>query len=193
MQPHGPLWITSLALSIAVTTWCNSAAPVALFDGQTLNGWDILTCDAQVQDGAILLKAGDGLVQTERKYRDFILDLEWKALRDDNWDSGIYFRYPNVPTGRPWPQRYQVNLRKGMEGNLDAIPTGKNPVPIKPGEWNRFILTVRGPTAALTVNGSPAWQVDDLEELESHIALQAEVPGGGQFLFRKIQLTDLSR
>jgi hypothetical protein len=181
-----------LILSIATAGWVAAAEPVSLFDGRTLNGWNILTCEAEVQEGAILLKAGDGLVQSAKKYRDFILQFEWKALREDNWDSGVYFRYDEVPAGRPWPQRYQVNLRKGMEGNLDALPAGKNSVPTKAREWNRFELTVRGPTASLRVNDQLAWQVDGLAELDSHIALQAEVPGGGQFLFRNIQITELT-
>jgi hypothetical protein len=179
-------------LFIATAGWAAAAEPVSLFDGRTLNGWNVLTCQAEVQDGAILLKAGNGLVQSANKYRDFVLAFEWKALRDDNWDSGVYFRYDQVPEGRPWPQRYQVNLRKGMEGNLDALPAGKNLVPTKAGDWNRFELTVRGSTASLKVNGQPAWQVDGLDELDSHIALQAEVPSGGQFLFRNIQLTELT-
>jgi hypothetical protein len=181
-----------LILSVATAGWAAAAEPVPLFDGVSLTGWNVLTCEAEVQDGAILLKAGNGLVQSAKQYRDFVLAFEWKALRDDNWDSGVYFRYDEVPAGRPWPQRYQVNLRKGMEGNLDALPAGKNPVPIKAGDWNHFELTVRGPTASLKVNDRPAWHVDGLEELNSHIALQAEVPGGGQFLFRNIQLTELT-
>lgn len=181
----------ALSLALIGTGGSAAAEPVSLFDGRTLEGWDVRTCEAVVQDGAILLQAGNGLVQTAKQYRDFVLDYEWKALRDDNWDSGVYFRYDQVPAGRPWPPRYQVNLRKGMEGNLDGFPAGKNPIAIQAGDWNRFVLTVRGPTASLQVNGQAAWQVDGLEERDSHIALQAEVPGGGQFLFRNIRLTEL--
>ena len=177
------------ALVLAAAAW--SAEPVSLFDGRTLDGWNVIGCEAVVQDGAILIQAGNGLVQTAKKYRDFTLEYEWKALKDDGWDSGVYFRYDEVPAGRPWPKRYQVNLRKGMEGNLDGLAAGKNPVATKAGDWNRFELTVRGATASMKVNGEPAWQVDGLEELDSHISLQAEVPGGGQFLFRNIRLTEL--
>jgi hypothetical protein len=185
------MMVRSLALAVLVAGWSAAAEPVSLFDGRTLDGWDVMTCEAEVQDGVILLKGGNGLVQTAKKYRDFVLDYEWKALKDDNWDSGVYFRYDEVPAGRPWPKRYQVNLRKGMEGNLDGFAEGKNSVATKAGDWNRFELTVRGATASLKVNDQPAWQVDGLEELDSHIALQAEVPGGGQFLFRNIRLTAL--
>jgi len=52
-------------------------------------------------------------------------------------------------------------------------------------------LTVKGATAALKVNGKPAWQTDGIETRRGYIALQAEVPGGGQFLFRNIRITEL--
>jgi hypothetical protein len=183
--------LSGLVVACAVSICAVAAEPAGLFDGRTLDGWDVIACEAVVQDGAILLKSGNGLVQTKKKYRDFVLEYEWKALKDDRWDSGVYFRYDVVPAGRPWPRRYQVNLRKGMEGDLDGFPAGKNAVATKAGDWNRFELTVRGATAALKVNDQSAWQVDGLEVRDSHLALQAEVPGGGQFLFRNIRLTEL--
>lgn len=182
--------LSGFVLTLAVSLCALAAEPVALFDGRTLDGWDVITCEAVVQDGCILLKSGNGLVQTKKKYRDFVLEYEWKALKDDGWDSGVYFRYDAVPQGRPWPSRYQVNLRKGMEGDLDGLPAGKNAVAAKAGDWNRFELAVRGAKATLKVNGQNAWQVEGLAVRDSHIALQAEVPGGGQFLFRNIRLTD---
>lgn len=182
---------SGMVVACAVSICAIAAEAVALFDGRTLDDWDVIACEAVVQDGAILLKSGNGLVQTKKKYGDFVLEYEWKALKDKGWDSGVYFRYDVVPAGRPWPRRYQVNLRQGMEGNLDGFPAGKNTVATKAGDWNRFVLTVRGATASLKVNGQSAWQVDGLELRDSHIALQAEVPGGGQFLFRHIRVTEL--
>ena len=152
--------------------------PVSLFDGKTLEGWDVLTCEAVVQDKAILLKAGNGLVQTKRQYGNYVFECEWKALKPDAWDSGIYFRYAEVPQGRPWPDRYQVNLRKGMEGDLVGFADGKNEVHVQPDHWTRFELTVKGSAASLKVNGKQAWQVDGIKVAKGFIALQAEIPGG---------------
>ena len=180
---------------IAVLSGALTAAagePVVLFDGESLDNWDVITCEAEVQDDAILLKAGNGLVQTKKRYTDFVFEYEWKALRTDRWDSGVYFRYTEVPAGRPWPSRYQVNLLKGQEGNLAGFKDdGVSPIATKPGEWNRFELTVKGTTVALKVNGEKAWEVDGLKQPSGFIALQAEVPGGGQFLFRNIRITEL--
>lgn len=164
---------------------------VDLFDGKTLKGWKVIGCEAEVQDGAILIKGGNGLVEAEGTFQDFVLELEWKALKADNWDSGIYFRYVDVPAKRPWPAKYQVNLRKGMEGNVDDLPGAKSSGLTKAGEWNRFKLTVKGTKAELEINGKPAWKADGLKDPTGKLSLQAEVPGGGQFLFRNIRLQKL--
>ncbi len=168
----------------------DASEPVTLFDGKTLDGWDVLTCEAVVQDGAVLLKAGNGLVQSKKQYGNYVLQYDWKALKPDNWDSGVYFRYKEVPEGRPWPNRYQVNLRKGMEGDLGGFKNGKNTVSLDATKWNHFELTVDGTVASLEVNGKPSWKIDGLETPSGYIALQAEIPGGGQFLFRNIRITE---
>lgn len=165
---------------------------ISLFEGKTLEGWTVLKCEATVDSGDILIQTGNGLIQTEDKYGDFILEFEWKALRDDKWDSGVYFRYDSVPEGRPWPQRYQVNLRQGMEGNVGGLEGARSEGLMKVGKWNRFKLTVQGSKASLEMNGKPAWEADGLKDpSRGFIALQAEVPGGGQHRFRNIYLTEL--
>ena len=83
--------IYCLAICTALLTSCSIFEPaekrIALFDGKTLDGWTIIKCEAVVDNGDILLISGNGLVQTEKKYGDFILEFEWKALRQGKWDS----------------------------------------------------------------------------------------------------------
>jgi len=165
---------------------------VCLFDGKTLGGWQVTGCEAVVQDGAILLKSGNGLVRTKNAYRDFILEIDWKALKSDKWDSGVFFRCSDPPTGKPWPKTYQANLRKGMEGNVNELNSARSEGLTRPGDWNHFKLTVVGTTAALEINGKTAWKADGLESQTGYVALQAEIPGGGQFLFRNIRLRELA-
>jgi len=165
---------------------------VALFDGTTLEGWKLIHCEAAVDHGEILIKAGNGLVQTQRKYGDFILEFEWKPLKKDKWDSGIFFRYDDAPTSRPWPTRYQMNLREGDEGNVEGLKGAKSTGLIKPQDWNQFKLTVSGTHVTLEINGKPAWKTSGLGNVaDSYIALQAEVPAGGQNRFRNIYITEL--
>lgn len=165
---------------------------VSLFNGKDLKGWSILKCEAEVKDGKMFIKSGNGLVQTAKKYQNFVLEYEWKALGEDKWDSGVYFRYTSVPKGRPWPKRYQANLLKGKEGDVGGIEGASSKGLLKDREWNKFKLTVNGSKISLQINGKDAWKGDGLEDLEAgFIAVQAEVPGGGQHYFRNIFITEL--
>ena len=165
---------------------------VSLFNGKDLKGWSILKCEAEVKDGKMFIKSGNGLVQTAKKYQNFVLEYEWKALGEDKWDSGVYFRYTSVPKGRPWPKRYQANLLKGKEGDVGGIEGASSKGLLKDREWNQFKLTVNGSKISLQINGKDAWKGDGLEDLEAgFIAVQAEVPGGGQHYFRNIFITEL--
>lgn len=182
----------TLILALTTTAFAADAKRAQLFDGKTLEGWDQLKCEAAVQDGNILIKSGNGMVQSKKKYADFILEFDWKSLKEDNWDSGVYFRYDSIPQNAAWPPRYQVNLRKGDEGNVGGLQVAKSQGLFKPGEWNSFKLTVKGTTASLEINGKPAWSADGLEgPKEGFIGLQSETPGGGQCLFRNVYLTEL--
>jgi hypothetical protein len=164
---------------------------VELFNGKDLTGWKVIHCDIDVQDGCMLIKGGNGVVRPEKVYKDFVFELDWKALKADKWDSGIYFRCKDPVGDYPWPKVYQANLLKGAEGNVDDLKGAKSTGLTKPGEWNHFKLTVKGTTAEMEINGKPAWKADGLKEPEGYISLQAEVPGGGQFLFKNIRVMEL--
>jgi len=183
-----------LGLSVLWAAAAVAAERISLFDGKTLKGWTVLKCEAEVDSGEIFLKAGNGLVQSEQKYGDFVLEFDWKNLKQDKYDSGVYFRYDEtmMTPKSPWPPRYQCNLRQGDEGNVGGLKGAKceRTDLVKPGDWNHFKLTVKGASAELEINGKPAWKGEGLEgPKEGFIALQAEVPGGGQFRFKNIYLT----
>ena len=95
------------------------------------------------------------------------------------WPSGVQLS---------WPPRYQVNLRKGLEGNLVGSQQGTSTGLFKPGKWNKFQMTVSGESIALEINDQPAWKADGLKVPKGYISLQAEIPGGGQFLFRNVKI-----
>lgn len=167
--------------------------PVSLFDGKTLDGWKIVTCEAEVVDGAILIKAGNGFLLADKQYGDFVFECDWKALNTNMWDSGVYFR-AGMPEGNfPWPKQHQVNMRKGEEGAINGADKAKCSALFKKGEWNHFKLTAKGSTAELEFNGEKAWTRSDIAPAKGNLCLQAEVPGGGQFLFKNITITELGQ
>ena len=92
---------------------CSCALPAAagaadddfqfdLFNGKDLAGWDVTNCKVAVEDGALVLKEGNGFVRSNLKYGDFVLELDWRALQADKYDSGIYVRsqFPSAQRNR---------------------------------------------------------------------------------------------
>ncbi len=164
---------------------------VSLFDGKTLDGWKVESCQVEVQDGCMFLKGGNGWLWVEKTYRDFVLELDWKALKKEHYDSGVFIRAVPPPGNGPWPERNQVNLRQDLMGNIQEY---KGAVPrldlVKPGQWNHFRLVVVGKTAELLINGQRAWKIDGFQPASGLVGLQCEVPAGGQFLIRNIRICE---
>ena len=70
----------------------NAVFQAPLFNGRDLDGWQVTGCEAVVENGLLLLKSGDGFVRTDERHGDFVLELDWRARRTSNYDSGIYIR-----------------------------------------------------------------------------------------------------
>jgi hypothetical protein len=183
----------ALLLAVAPAVAEDAGFRTPLFNSQDLAGWHVTDCDVAVEDGALVLKSGNGLVRTDHRYGDFVLELEWRARKAADWDSGIYFRaeLPADRQKRPWPARYQCNLLSGQEGNVNNLSGASSAGLVKPGEWNQFKLTCIGSHAELELNGQPAWSADGVEAPAGYIGLQAEVDKGGEFEFRNIVVTEL--
>jgi len=164
-----------------------------LFNGKDLAGWDITNCKVAVEDGALVLVEGNGFARSNLQYSDFVLELDWRARQADKYDSGIYVRsqFPSSQRSRQWPDRYQINLKDGEEGNLVGVPSAASKGLVKRGEWNHFKITATGPKLSLEINGKPAWTYDGLKDSSGYIGLQSETPLGGQFEFKNMRLTEV--
>lgn len=188
--------VSSGLASAALADEAASAAPTAyrrtLFDGRTLDGWVLENAaEADVVDGSLRLKAGDGWLRTHSQYRDFELHVEWQALQAENYDAGIYIRAAG--TGAPFTKpAYQINLLSGKEGNIGNLPGAASTGLVKPaGQWNTFDIKVVGDTVSLKINDQPAYTASGLKEPQGYVGFQIEVPKGGQFLLRNIWITEL--
>ncbi len=169
-----------------------SPAAVELFNGKNLDGWKITECDVAVEDGALVLKKGEGFLYVDHRYRDFVLELDWKSLKPEKYDSGVYIRCELPAAGKHWPSRYQMNLKEDDEGDLLGVPNAKKLGLIKKGDWNQFKLTVVGSGAVLEINGKPAWKADGLKSADGYIGIQSEVTAGGQHAFKNIRVTEIT-
>jgi hypothetical protein len=181
------LTLGSIQLSAAA-----DGVTTSLFDGKSLAGWHVENdCKVSVQDGLMLLEAGDGWLRSDNVYADFHLHIEWKALQKEKYDAGIFLR--TAPGGKPFPKTgMQANMLQGKEGNINSLKGASSTGLAKPaGEWNIFDITVVGETVKMVINGKPAYKATGLKPAAGHIGIQIEVPLGGQFLLRNIQVTEL--
>ena len=162
-----------------------------LLSGGSLDRWQVTGCEVALEGELLVLKGGDGLVRSQSRYRDFVLELDYRPLQKEKYDAGIYIRAEQPPAGKPWPTQYQINLKQGDELNLIKFPKARSTGLVKPGEWNHVKLTVIGDKASMEINGQAAWETAGLEAEHGYIGLQCEVPGGGQFEFKNIAVTEL--
>ena len=100
--------------------WAETQEPLgctmSLFNGEDLDGWVVTGCKAGVEQGVLVLQGGDGFVRSEHDYGDFILELEWRARKPSDWDSGVYFRAQLPVPGKTWPAlSSQSAARQGGE------------------------------------------------------------------------------
>jgi len=181
---------------------------VPLLDGKTLTGWNT-TGNWLVEEGGIVTlhprqgehgwQRYDAYLTTARKYKDFILDLEFKIGPKGN--SGVFCRVGDpksqVKTG------FEVQILdthgKPNPGNHDCggvIGTaGPSKNMAKPaGEWNRYIITCHGNRLKVELNGE---QIIDLEldksaikdrPLEGHIGFQDEAK---KVSYRNVRIKEL--
>jgi len=105
-------------------------------------------------------------IWTKEKYGDFVLDLEFKVI--DGTNSGIFFRTSDlndpVYTGIEVQVsnsygRNNVN-NKGTAGAVyDCLEPTKNAIN-RPGEWNHCVLTCKGSSVKVVLNGEQVIDMD---------------------------------
>lgn len=163
----------------------------SLFNGKDLGGW-VAVHDVTflVTNTNLRLVKGMGWLRTEKQYRDFILEAEWRAL-EPQYDSGFFIRAGLE--GKPWPKDgWQVNLNRGALGGLvkgykTVVPAETPPMPLN--QWVKFRMEVRGKKITLQVNGERAWEFNELDAERGYIGIQAE---NKAFDFRNVRVRELA-
>jgi hypothetical protein len=189
-------WWRLVLTSLVVAQYAAGGEPketpwISLFNGKDLTGWvPVHDVTFEVRDGNLRLVKGMGWLRTEKQYRDFILEFEWRALVE-KYDSGIFVRAPLE--GKPWPTNgWQVNLRYDglgglVRGNRPVVPSETPKMPLN--QWTKFRLEVKGKKISLKVNGEAAWEEEVLDREMGYLGIQAE---DRAFDFRNLRLQELS-
>ncbi|MEQ1852641.1 MAG: family 16 glycoside hydrolase, partial [Chthoniobacteraceae bacterium] len=167
------------------------AAPVSLFDGKTLDGWDYDPAIWRVEDGMITggsttekIKA-NYFICTKRSFQNFELRMRIKCSGDPATgliNSGIQIRSLRVPGGAHM-SGYQVDCGKGWFGKiydefrrnkviaepLDAAALDKA---VDVFGWNEYRIRAEGPRIQVWINGVAAI---DYTEQDKNIALDGQI------------------
>ena len=148
-----------------------------LFDGETLDGWEVVRGDVEweVRDGAIYAENGDGYLRNGMEAQDFDLRLVYRTSHRAN--GGVFFRWPGYDpeTGADRGheiQVYDVEDAVMPSGSVYGIDRGYD-LAFRPGEWNLLHIVVEGNRAVTLVNGVRSCDTDALSVVRpGHICLQ---------------------
>lgn len=183
----------------------------SLFNGRNLDGWKQLNGKAKyaVSNGEIVgttvFGEPNSFLVTEKNYKDFILELEFRL--DAAMNSGIQFRsesktsYQNGrvhgyqfeidPSPRAWTGGIYDEARRDWLYPLDYNPSAKTAY--KTGQWNKCRIECIGSTIRTFVNGISTAHVVDALTAEGFIALQVHSIGkqeeaGKQIRWKNIRI-----
>ncbi len=211
IQDHGDSDLTLRNVKIR-----DLAAPipgeVRLFDGKSLDGWEVFPAEAAAskecwipKDGMLICKGSPiGYIRTKKDYKNFVLRVEWRFNPETKQagNSGVLIRM--VGEDKVWPKSVEAQLESGNAGdfwNIDKVKmttpasrlSGRNTKhthgaerPI--GEWNEYEIIANKGEVILKVNGEELNRATDVEEVAGKICLQAE---GSEIHFRNIRLVPL--
>ncbi len=177
-----------LALPLAPAWRCAAASEwISLFDGATLRGWRAEgNASWSVEDGALAGRQGPGGAAgdlfTERQWRDFELEAEWRMRWPGN--SGIWFRWAGAKTGYQADFLDQSSHPGVLSGSLYCmgkafIAENRDAESVRKDDWNRLRIRAVGPEILIEQNGKSIIQVSDSTFTEGSVGIQ--VHSGKQF------------
>ncbi|QTN33105.1 DUF1080 domain-containing protein [Akkermansiaceae bacterium] len=144
---------------LLAATLISHAAPEAIFDGKSLDGWKIKGSEVWAAKDGILTgtsneKKQGSILWTEKEYGDFVFQCEFKF--EGRIDSGVFLRHET--------DQIQIGISGSLKRDMTASPyiskIGKYPVEakgvaelLKEGEWNTMEITVKGNAYGVVLNG----------------------------------------
>jgi hypothetical protein len=179
---------------------------VKLFNGKNLDGWTVYGTEKwYVKDGILVCESGPdkeyGYLATNKHYKNFILDLDFKQEADGN--SGVFIRSTIDGTKiSGWQVEVAPKKNKTTGGVYESYGRGWliKPDPEKAkyhkeGEWNHMRIKVDGDKLVSWLNGHKMIEIEDekIGKGEGSIALQIHSGGGIKVLWKNIELKELKK
>ena len=174
-----------------------------LFNGENLDGWKIHGTEKwYVEDGEIICESGPneeyGYLATNKSYKDFELNLDFKQEADGN--SGVFIRSSlegtkiegwQVEVAPPGSDTGGIYESYGR-GWLEKIPDEKEDV-LKPDNWNHMRIRAVGDSVTTWLNGVKMVEMADekIGEAEGSVALQIHSGGGIKVRWKNIEIYEI--
>lgn len=175
----------------------------SLFDGKTLQGWKPQHTDRFfVRDGVLVNDGGTGWLRSEKSYRDFEFQAEYRVVKPGS-DSGIFFRSSAESMNRrpQWPARsYQLQVIDAP-GHCMLFGHGLAPPRFQrkgsavkaatrdAKQWQKIRLKVVGSRAEVALNDVVVTTSDAIQIAEGYIGLQGE---NGHIEWRALQIREFT-
>jgi putative membrane-bound dehydrogenase-like protein len=194
----------SILIALAIPTLLG-AAPLSLFDGKSLHGWEIRKGEEawwKAEDGMIvggsLTKAVpfNTFLASEKSYANFKLTFKIRLIQGEGFmNSGMQVRSERVANDSEMAG-YQVDAGIGYWGDLydesrRNVALVKSNLPVaKDWQWNDYRVICEGPRIRIWINGEPIFDYTEKDATipqSGKLGLQAH--GGGKFL---VQMKDIS-
>jgi len=188
----------------------------ALFNGKDLTGWVNVNCAPEtwtVADGMIVCSGvPTGVLRTERMYENYVLELEYKHLKEGG-NAGLFLHSGPIPApGQPFTKGIEVQILDGRNtenytshgdvfaihgatmrpdpphpaGWMRSLPTQRRAKPA--GQWNHYRVESRDGAISLAVNGEVVTRAFEANPRKGYICLESE---GGLVHYRNIRITEL--
>jgi hypothetical protein len=206
-------WVCFL-FPVLLSGWAVAAepAPVKLFDGKTLAGWEGNEKMFRVENGAIVAGSlkekipHNDFLCTTKEYGDFELTFKARLVgQGDN--AGVQFRSQRVPNhhevsgyqcdiglmqGRSiWGSLYDESRRNKFLAHGEEAAQNKA---TKAGEWNELKIRCEGPRVRIWLNGVPTvdyTETDDKMARKGVIGLQIHSGPPAEASYKDIMIVEL--
>jgi len=198
------------------------AAPVSLFDGKSLAGWEGDSKVWRVEDGVIVGGSLQGnprnqFLTTKRTFYNFRLTLEYKLIGTEGFvNGGVQFRSQRATNPPNEMIGYQADIGHGHTGSLydesrrkKFLARAGNGVGgygvkadteiaelEKKGEWNRYEIRAEGPRITIFLNGKATLDYTEtdpsIDDAYGLIGLQIHGNCKAEIRFRNITLDPMT-
>lgn len=189
---------------------------VPLFSGKDLSGWVPVNVEPetfQVREGVIYCTGEPtGVMRTEKMYENFIIELEWRHLKEKG-NAGLFIWSDGVPAkNSPFTRSIEVQILDGRntedytshgdvfaiqgakltpdrphpKGRMRCLPSERRAKPSP--EWNHYRVICNDGVIKLAVNGKVVSGGSECTPRKGYVCLESE---GSPVEFRNIRIKEL--